>query len=144
MEKLKINEVRVGNWVAYRSPLQYDGLAVLHTIDIPDLENVKNNNVDYEYFGIPLSEEFFADSVEGFEEKSFDSGWQCEYGWYNEKYDLWLAENKYGWSLCHVVWCPNSECNINNMVYIRGGMQYVHELQNMWYAITGDELEIEF
>lgn len=144
---IKAQELRIGNWVIQGKygPLPVDGY------NISRLESLEKGGNEAEYYKefkpIPLTPEILERS--GFENVSSKTG-----------FGLWIlgAENVPG---VHVEG-PLNVCYIRKSVVIYFGLsdigtgfiygrdclsaaaptQYVHQLQNLYYALTGEELEI--
>lgn len=115
---MQVTEVRLGNLVAYKNHYQTpEVVAALNK------ESEKINGHDAKDFsGIPLNEQWLEDF--GFERHY--NGKNCDYA-------------KYGVGLCYEVdddsWWYSG--------HPKSCIKYVHQLQNLFYCLTGQELELK-
>jgi hypothetical protein len=111
---MKANEFRLGIWVTKRG--------ITYIMDEDELE-VMFAARDYEDFkGVPLTEE-----------------WLLKFG-----FDKWFLD--YGFNLrgiiCDIFYNVNTrELRINGDIKIP--IEYVHQLQNLYFALTGEELTLK-
>lgn len=112
---MEANELRIGNWVDYNDRVyQVDSGTFI--------DNSINNCMP-----IPLTEEWLIKfGFELFKDKTYtierDDKWKTKFSiWHNE-------ENK-----CFCI-------AVQNFLY---GFEYVHTLQNLYFALTGEELSCE-
>jgi hypothetical protein len=128
---MEAKDLRIGNWVNYRiydkldDPQEYFDLTQVDAIDLQTLD-------DHYYQPIPLTEEWMLKF--GFEEtdpKKFIGGLYTR-----KKTDGFYGFhiNKETMSYCTF----DYEGDIDDIIKI----QYVHQLQNLYFAVTGEELEI--
>lgn len=113
---MKAEDLRIGNWIESK----WDGSKILK---VGKVHNSNVNNVPINLIHpIPLTEEILLKS--GFE---FDSGW-LEFGKISISFDdkrcVMEDEGGESWS---------------KLPYPK----YVHTLQNLYFALTGEELEIQ-
>jgi hypothetical protein len=120
---MKANELRIGNWVNYRiydkldNPQEYFDLSQVDAIDLQTLD-------DHYYQPIPITEEWLV---------KFGFGLDGE-GWY------WLRKKDHitphGYSF-------NYYGNFLEIDELRiSKIEFVHQLQNLYFALTGEELQI--
>jgi hypothetical protein len=114
---MKATELRIGNWVK-----QPNGIIEVFTVSDSDDEGDINSYLEDEIEPIPLTEEWlvsfgFIDDKITFELKGFMLGWYRN----DEFYYL-----------------PTNQINVRNKIQIK----YVHQLQNLYFALTGEELTI--
>jgi hypothetical protein len=110
---MNANELRIGNLVYYRIDDEMDerqSWNQVNTIDVQDLEFIERN--DTNYTPIPLTEEWLLKF--GFKKRTSTS-------WTLNEVDIWLVDGIF-------------ENFIDNPV------QYVHQLQNLYFALTQTEL----
>lgn len=108
---MKAKELRIGNLVLKEG--------VIHPIGFYDFENGGANFVVDDYQPIPLTEEWLLKF--GFEKNEEEIIF--------EGLKLWWSDNDGMKSYYHI----NSEL----LIYI----DHVHQLQNLYFALTGEELE---
>ena len=131
-----INEVRIGNFLMFDFPngskVQYkierinnnfDGFKIIATINDIQAEKVH---------GIPLTNEWFAKF--GFERinKQFQHNWILKPERTGGYYSIQFAEDKF--------WLSNSEYDA--WCYVIKDIEYVHQLQNLYYVLAGEDLTI--
>jgi len=118
---MKANELRIGNWVNYRiydkldNPQEYFDLSQVDAIDLQTLDN-------HYYQPIPITEE-----------------WLVKFGFISNPY-----MDRYEKGVLHIecnkmrgyleLWCEQLPQSIS--------INYVHQLQNLYFALTGEELQI--
>lgn len=117
---VKSSELRIGNWLNKK-------YGVTHNVDVqitlPDISSIHHRGVLSEFSGIELTEEWLLKF--GFE---FDN-----VAWWKGR--TMLSFTKIGnWAVWYGTLTHGriDECNIN----------YVHQLQNLYFALTGEELQI--
>jgi hypothetical protein len=119
---MKANELRIGNWVRHPNSEWDEQL---------DIENFNVENIEY-YTPIPLTEEWLIKF--GFEKQDFlMSG--CEVyqkGYWRIAKKVKPHKEEY-WSLWHKQVSPPT-WNLSTF-------DYVHQLQNLYFALTGEELK---
>lgn len=116
---MEAKELRIGNWIQSSSNKEYQ-------INLSWYECCKNStegrDIQLDTLPIPLTEEWLIEF--GFEYRT-DTGFD---GWYSnpilgESIRIFEVENKwYKYSSAHIV------------------IKYVHQLQNFYFALTGEEL----
>lgn len=114
---MKAQELRIGNWVEgeYGSTEPFQ-------VDANDISKVYYGG--YELDPIPLTEEWLL--TFGFEKPAHS--WICD--------KFHLSE----WDDYPLNWCV--ALNKNNAILV-DKLKYVHQLQNLYFALTGEELEIK-
>jgi len=124
LEKMKATELRIGNWIHYSSKVGMDeGDIQCETFHMDEMRN----NSKYSYSPILLTEDILL--KKGFEKKYsnvFGTGKSTSYKY--GRFELYLNEElDYG------------KYRHGSGVYI----SYLHELQNLYFVLTGYELKIE-
>lgn len=116
---MKANELRIGNWV--NSMIE---IGVFY--DVMVTKNDFNGNIDL-FKPIPLTEEWLARF--GFVKCFYEEG-GLRLPWYKLRTDDCLFEIDYEFSYTR-----------DDGGYIK--IQHVHSLQNLYFALTGEELTIK-
>lgn len=134
---VKVSEVRIGNFLLFdfpnRGKVQYrserinndfDGFRATATINDVQIEKV---------YGIPLTDSWLTKF--GFEkiDRHFQHNWIIRLNKTGEHYSIQFSEEKF--------WLSNSEYDA--WCYVIRDVEYVHELQNLYYDLTGEELVIK-
>jgi hypothetical protein len=158
LKGMKANELRIGNYVIY----EIDDMILVAAIDvinptfcniefvdvIPDDLSRYQDGMWYEYIKpIPLTEE-----------------WLLKFGFYKEenvtpvskyhshfysigyddcKYSFAYASFRDDWGFYHSYTDAVDEKDNNRFDAISFGIQSVHELQNLYFALTGEELTLK-
>jgi hypothetical protein len=122
---MKVNELRIGNWVNYEeSPYQVWSEIRKNSVDLDDLKNKHVNAAAYdELQPIPLTEE-----------------WLLKFGFVSNPY-----QDRYEKGHLHIE-CDKTKGElmlwIDKLPYAKL-IKSVHELQNLYFALTGNELEVK-
>ena len=122
---MKANELRIGNWVeeAHSGEFGQVDMVVLSII-----ERMSNHS----YKPIPLTEEWLQRF--GFKKKNFDSNY-----WFEKRAgDFDLITNDIGDSAF-----SKKFDHVFIIETIRPRIKHVHSLQNLYFALTGEELTIK-
>ena len=123
---IKANELRLGNYVEYHISDSMDERKQwweLDKIEGSDIQWLTENPDDQDYRPIPLTEEWLIEKMKFHKQN-------------NQIYSI-------GLKLFISWWNTNSiEIDINGEVLIIN-CKYVHELQNIYFALTGEELELK-
>tara|TARA_R110000803_G_scaffold102638_12_gene170772 strand:- start:5418 stop:5762 length:345 start_codon:yes stop_codon:yes gene_type:complete len=112
---MKANELRLGNWV--KREYQPEGFQIDHN----SFMRIEAGNVEYE--PIPLTEQ-----------------WLKDFGFIKINPTRWMLSPRKGDT---TILCKLNEwfyMEFNEGVYIGGALKYVHQLQNLYFALTGKEL----
>ena len=122
---IKANELRIGNWIYYNGKLS--------KIDLTDFRDILEDEYEINYYKpIPLTEEILL---------------KCEFEFLN-------TPNKYGWfksvSNRNLCWCHSDFVSLEHITEIDGfndtlfdfECKHLNQLQNLYFALTGKELEI--
>ncbi len=118
---MKANELRIGNLITIDSLT--DGSSNIVVCDTFHLIEM-NNTIKYQYNPIPLTEEWLIKFGFDYKIKSDYCKW---YLWSKEtQKGIELYEEDYGYIF-------NEDVNI----------KHVHQLQNLYFALTGEELTIK-
>lgn len=110
---MKASELRIGNYVKSSLSESYYHLGIEH------FEMMANYTIEELYQPIPLTEE-----------------WLIKLGYKDEGY----LENHYD-IMGHLIWNAGGEmlvCEKNGVV-----LEHVHQLQNLYFALTGEELKVK-
>lgn len=123
---IRLNELRIGNW----SQQEING-----SIDYFQLDRVKDL-IDVSVFGDPIPI-----TLEILEKCGFESGKETNINGLIQ-YDFWKTKNiphLHRWLLY-----KDGEYIIykNNILIGRAYIKYLHQLQNLYFALTGEELTV--
>jgi hypothetical protein len=118
---MKANELRVGNWC--QSPYEKEPFK----IEAEHILELEQGMDELSILGIPLTSEILEKA--GFENKSSTTDYIFEYG----KFIIGGTRKR----LFPSVWGEDGLQDYGNLI------EYVHELQNLYFCLTGDELNIE-
>ena len=126
---MKANELRIGNWITAPKGSRWNGNDIQWSLDnfywlgelVDDIEDFKP---------IPLTEEWLVKF--GFEYIEHWPNYRIPTndGYYNS---IQLYENE---------WHYNNDSSDAGCYYV-ATIKYVHQLQNLYFALTNEELEIE-
>jgi hypothetical protein len=126
---LRASELRIGNLIEY---LCYDELAtpkeewVENYVDIDDLKWLNENPDDNFYRPMKLTEDILKRF--GFEKKS------GEIGYSKGKLSIYLGDT--------ILSGANGRTYFNNWAILEKSPDYAHQLQNLYFALTGEELTL--
>ena len=122
---MKVNELRIGNWIDFRStPGEIEQVMSITN------GNVNNVNID-DIQPIPLTEEWFIKLGFNYRYPFEDS----------DSFVFQIITNKgeritFGYVSDEIGWC-------SDRLLITIETHYVHQLQNLYFALTGEELELK-
>lgn len=114
---IKENELRIGNWINPEKPYQ---------VNANTFQDVFNGEFDQD--GIPLTEEWLLKF--GFEKTGVF--------WFSKK--VWI--NELNINIKHRAYTIGS-VNGDEALFECENIDYVHQLQNLYFALTGEELTIK-
>lgn len=122
---LDSHEIRLGN--TYKIELG-DGTYKSDLINLEDLSNLLDDDLDDFYQALEISEEYLIKL--GFE--------------YNKRYNNYVIKvkgfyNSVGYNDEDCDWYYNNDSSNAGCYYITS-IQYVHQLENLYFALTGEEL----
>lgn len=144
---MKASELRLGNYIQVNNGSNYTGIGTVATMSNTGEENdvaYYDNNGLYEYTDlrlfqpVPLTEEWLIKF--GFE----------AYSTHVNYIELQIKSNKpsnhvvirYGLQRDYFNIFNHSECDFTEMQYLTE-VKFVHQLQNLYFALTGEELTIK-
>ena len=134
--KISTSELRLGNWL-YESdkskfPMQVESIGKNWIyLDFEDNEGDVFENTDKEIYPIPITKELIVKSLNS---EILGDDYSVKLGDY--RYIYFRINNDGYISIDFFNYDDNSENEICD------GIRYVHELQNLYHALTGKELEI--
>lgn len=125
-KEIKVKDLRIGNLIEYNYP---DGGWGTHPVSIEDFEDIEKEC----FRSIPLTEEWLVKL--GFKK------WQdrlCIEAWAkghpSQRFDI---DFKDGNIIMNSRYQEHSDC------LVMGHIQHVHSLQNLYFALTGEELAVK-
>jgi len=119
---MKANELRIGNWVEQPNDGVTRVTAILNDLQI----KTETGYIDKYCRPIPLTEEWLVKF--GFDQNNVDiEKYDCKWYKFSFTLDYWNAQKFFVYG------------------YIGGNktIKHVHQLQNLYFALTGEELEIK-
>lgn len=133
---MKANELRIGNLV-----LKYGSEILITPYDLINIELSLN-----EYEPIPLTEEWLLkfgfveelDKKPSLKHGNYFSIWVMDY-----KYSFSYADFRKDWGFYHSYTDAGNENDNNRFDFISCGIKHVHQLQNLYFALTGEELQVK-
>lgn len=124
-------EVRIGNYVMYSSLIQVNEHKILEMAEHP-----------YRFAPIRLTEEWLERFGFKREDKSptkghshYFSKWLMDY-----KYSFAYAPFREDWGFYHSYTDASNDEDNDKFDFISCGIKYVHQLQNLYFALSGTEL----
>jgi len=119
---MKASELRIGNLVSY-----HENISIVHGITDPDYGN--GIHIHYEHTCIGCEHELI-------EPIPITEEWLVKFGFNTEDGKLYISPNGYAFTLQ-----KNGVVKFMGLIF-RKNMKYVHQLQNLYFALTGKELTI--
>ncbi len=134
---IKVNELRIGNLILLKNEfrnqireIDFDEFKCIHSFDKETYEGCEEFEENSPYYPIPLSEEWLVKF--GFELNK--TGYTKIQWMFGRHFNIIVNEKKeflLGYSFL-----------IEKPMYI-GVLTYVHQLQNIYFALTGEELTLK-
>jgi hypothetical protein len=130
MKALTANELRIGNLFIRIGDTMGSPIA-------PVIESVKGTYYEYDYYHIQAESNDLDYQIEVFQPIPLTEEWLFKFGF--RKYSSTQFDKGNFWTIANHnetkhfgMWCNHLE------IYIK----YVHQLQNLYFALTGEELTI--
>lgn len=131
---IKANELRIGNWLEWRNPNNENIEPI--KIEVADIVTIENKNRGHYYSPIPLTPEIL--------EKA---GFKKQYTESNIGITVEETRNmqQYGGTRTYFIGWSNSKIHVSPEMNCCGStkLHSVHQLQNLYFALTGEELNIQ-
>jgi len=120
---MKANELRIGNLVYYKNKNKTTERTVIN-IEVPDLMFIEDPVKDTKYSPIPLTEE-----------------WLLKFGfkYLSETQMYEKTGNEFDFHISIGNWVEIGQNNYESAI-LKFNIQYVHQLQNLYSALNGEEL----
>lgn len=123
---MKANEIRIGNWY------QEDWITgEFNQITVKDIEFLVDDPLDDHYMSIEITEEWLLKL--GFIYSEYFKNYKVKAGDYFNSVKWDDEENE---------WSYNNDSSDAGCYYVTS-IRYVHQLQNLFFALTGQELTIK-
>lgn len=145
---MKASELRIGNYILHEPTID-DWEEIIVTL--PSLLQVDISPESY--CGIPLTEEWLLKfGFEWVENKTYCNKKEWTLQVKNERYEDGTINRDGTWfdGIGDYSWLPNSNkpktMVVNTLCrgnYVCGSVGYVHQLQNLYFALTGEEFELK-
>jgi hypothetical protein len=132
---MKANELRIGNWytsVKFEVPV-YCELSDLHELCVRSDGAYNDPPIDSMFEPIPLTEEWLLKF--GFEREDNLNWWNVPKESNYKAHHLMEMQNAWTWFI--------DFDDTGDNTHLVSGFNYVHQLQNLYFALTGNELEIK-
>lgn len=127
---MNASELRIGNYVEIRLK-SGQGRVQIGKIRCQDIVRIYENTGSFNYQPIPLTKEWLLKF--GFEKFNHSVK---EY-WAINDFEIEIHCNKFPIRIC------GGESSPHLTQFIGHGTKYVHQLQNIYFALTGEELKIK-
>lgn len=127
-KEMDMKELRIGNYIKSIGII-YKLISVDIKGNLKGIDDVTTFNLDGYYTPIPLTEEWLLKF--GFERLS-----------YEKNYPLYINKNKDGYSHSFFVSIHSDFSRVSIVNQSLRTLKYVHELQNLYFALTQTELTI--
>lgn len=129
---IKANELRIGNWVKYTNDQSLkNGLANTWVNVTDDIIKWAANPSENVYEPILLTPEVL-------EKCGFEKTWKMYELDFSDKL---LSDRRYEF-FCYEKDLPNCSYTLNSIT-AANNFSFLHQLQNLYFALTGEELEIK-
>lgn len=116
---MKANELRIGNYVYFNNE-------DIHQINGYDIHDIDTDPLEDSFTPIPLTED-----------------WLLKFGLSEMHYQEYILTDNY-WGVYFYYDDVNGNWTVNtNHEYKLTEIKYVHQLQNLYFALTGEELKIK-
>lgn len=123
-ESMNASELRIGNWVKVPTT---DGSDVFTQIEPSNYCHEWNSEISIEsYNPIPLTEEWLVKF--GFE--------KIYHSWIHDEFDFDIVMHGHRYVLADI-------SEDSGRYFAHGKFQFVHQLQNLYFALTGEELTLK-
>ena len=137
---IKANELRIGNWIiCFTFVLEDEDDNYNHKVTGEDIYRIEDRDTGSRFAGIILTEEWLIKF--GFEKKG------DTYNWHKKTtgidFDLSVGFGGYRFILGHNPLEIDSRYNNDKPYHITDRFKCVHQLQNLYFALTGEELTVE-
>jgi hypothetical protein len=120
---MKANDLRIGNYIE-KSLKSGQGRKLIDKIGCQDIVRIFENIGSFNYEPIKLTDKWLTDF--GFTKTEWDN---------NNSFRKMVGNNDYT-----IVFYSNCVCEIGDI--ITKEIEFVHQLQNLYYALTGVELSV--
>lgn len=150
---MNAKNLRIGNLVYYKVEDELDERKVWNEINIIDAEDIlfleacETNKWNHPYSPIPLTEEellklefdeFKMPITRSFVKKvdiTYALSEQISLTRNSDKFGYWYVSFRQGYNI------ENERMHENTLVFLSNKLEYVHQLQNLYFVLTGKELK---
>jgi len=146
---IKAKELRVGNFVQFGNDTEWhevEAISLSQNIDKPDLIHLTGNGItnrDEQIFGIPITEEWLLKFDFEKDKEKGRHGYRYSIGHQDFRYVMskdWREETTHHFG----IWYTDSprKSDLTEVFGFTDQVQFVHQLQNLFFALTREELII--
>jgi hypothetical protein len=135
MEALKSVELRIGNYY-----IENKKIRTVRAADILNLERMESNGFNSDMNPIPISKEWLVNfGFDNDKEVCWEKFEQMRWVKYENNYIcVRLMKHDFAWWIILEINASGEHIGINI-----GDFEYVHQLQNLYFALTGKELKVD-
>ena len=145
--KMKASDLRVGNLIYWNIPEKENIIHVVAGIrnKTPQTTPISLGESIDDYKPIQLTEEWLVRFGFNKEEIQISKGHGFFYSmnYMDYKYSFSFAEFRGDWGFYHSYTDATDDKDNNRFDFISCGIKYVHQLQNLFYALTNTELQLK-
>lgn len=140
---MKANELRIGNWVEHPHLLNGKEVKYGQVVDISDYDVIEGST------GVIAIKRFKMQSSNHFQPIPLTEEWLVKFGFEKDETNLKMFNKKSTTSLVEYYFILDGynfglyNELMQSEIHIDLEVKYVHQLQNLYFALTGDELTIK-
>ena len=142
---MKANELRIGNWVRSKYPINKEPFQV-YQMAFKQMPTTKNHDLDLSSWEpIPLTEDWLIKfGLYNNLKLNYNKPQGVEYRFSKKKLGTYIIKRYYNNSLYNMQFVYDDKHNNIPNEHIWVKIKHVHQLQNLYFALTGKELTIKY